>query len=653
MKLRLGKCSHHSAANIKVRSENVQKEIILLCNFFSLKQKNNTKMTAHDIDESEILEAAKSIYKKKSGSDDDGTSSMKIKLLAKKVAKKVVKDESKHSCEKTLDVIKSAIIESEDFKWTCDKKKKVAMVTPDTDPTAKVDNTTNKRKQVSDDEEEAKTSKKTKKDKKKSKVKADSTDVASWRVNNKIILLETDNTDITSKNDKYAPLQSFDSCRSSGLIPAILLDHCTEKHKYEKPSPIQAQCWPVLINSNEDQKGRDVVGIAETGSGKTLAFAMPAMCTLSKNSKGKSRRPRMLVLAPTRELAMQSHEVIADFGTCVNFTSLVVYGGVPKHQQVASLRKTVDCVVATPGRLKDLINDGSCDLTEVSYLILDEADRMLDMGFEEDVKYIIGQCPPKESRQTAMFSATWPAAIRQMAEEYMVEPMRVYVGFDSIVGSNDGEDMVDDSLSANKRVKQIVEVIDDRAREQRLKQLLEQYTKKSNKSGSAKLDHDRILIFALYKKEAERLEYTVQRWGYKASSINGNKSQEARTKALADFKNGSCPLLIGTDVAARGLDIPNVEVVINYTFPLTIEDYVHRIGRTGRAGKNGISHTFFQPGDKSHAGELQQVMKQAGQPVPDELMKFGSTIKKKEHNLYGSFGPKTGPMKKATKIRFD
>jgi len=278
---------------------------------------------------------------------------------------------------------------------------------------------------------------------------------------------------------------------------------------------------------------------------------------------------------------------------------------------------------------------------------------MLDMGFEEDVKYIIGQCPPKESRQTAMFSATWPAAIRQMAEEYMVEPMRVYVGFDSIVGSNDGEDMVDDSLSANKRVKQIVEVIDDRAREQRLKQLLEQYTKKSNKSGSAKLDHDRILIFALYKKEAERLEYTVQRWGYKASSINGNKSQEARTKALADFKNGSCPLLIGTDVAARGLDIPNVEVVINYTFPLTIEDYVHRIGRTGRAGKNGISHTFFQPGDKSHAGELQQVMKQAGQPVPDELMKFGSTIKKKEHNLYGSFGPKTGPMKKATKIRFD
>ena len=165
---------------------------------------------------------------------------------------------------------------------------------------------------------------------------------------------------------------------------------------------------------------------------------------------------------------------------------------------------------------------------------------------------------------------------------------------------------------------------------------------------------NRVLVFALYKKEAARLERMLQQKGWKCSSIHGDKSQEQRNKALDDFKTNRCPLLVATDVAARGLDIPDVECVINFTFPLTIEDYVHRIGRTGRAGKTGISYTFFQPGDKSHAGELQQVMRQAGQEIPEDLMKFGSTIKKKEHKLYGSFGPRGGgPMKKATKITFD
>ena len=354
----------------------------------------------------------------------------------------------------------------------------------------------------------------------------------------------------------------------------------------------------------------------------------------------------MLVLAPTRELAMQSHDTLAEFGKVVGLTSVVIFGGVPKYPQKDMLRKGVDCVVATPGRLKDLINDGTCNLSKVNHLVLDEADRMLDMGFEEDVRYIISQCKDKEAgRQTAMFSATWPAVIQKLAMEFMVEPICIYVGFESIVGSN-GENSIDDSLSANKRVAQTVEVIEDRARELRLRELMKKYT-------SGKKKNDRMLVFALYKKEAARLEGTVSRWGYSCASIHGDKNQEARNKALAEFKDGSCPILVATDVAARGLDIPDVEVVLNYTFPLTIEDYVHRIGRTGRAGKKGISYTFFQPGDKSHAGELQQVMRQAGQAVPDELMKFGSTIKKKEHNLYGNFGPKSGPMKKAVKITFD
>jgi ATP-dependent RNA helicase DBP3 len=354
----------------------------------------------------------------------------------------------------------------------------------------------------------------------------------------------------------------------------------------------------------------------------------------------------MLVLAPTRELAMQSHEVLVEFGAVVQLQSLVVYGGVPKYKQTSELKKgNVDCIVATPGRLKDLIQEGNCQLGHVKYLVLDEADRMLDMGFEEDVRFIISNCLPKEKgRQTAMFSATWPAAIQNLALEYMVNPLRVYVGFEAILGSN-GEDCIDDSLSANKRVTQTVEVIEDRARESRLRDLLKKFQKNPK---------DRVLVFALYKKEAQRLENNLRREGWDCCSIHGDKAQDARTKALGEFKDGTCPLLIATDVAARGLDIPNVEVVLNYTFPLTIEDYVHRIGRTGRAGKSGISHTFFQPGDKSHAGELQQVMKQAGQEVPQELLNFGSTIKKKEHKLYGNFGPAGGgPMKKAVKITFD
>ncbi|VEU42088.1 unnamed protein product [Pseudo-nitzschia multistriata] len=241
-----------------------------------------------------------------------------------------------------------------------------------------------------------------------------------------------------------------------------------------------------------------------------------------------------------------------------------------------------------------------------------------------------------------MFSATWPAIIQEIAMNYMNDPVRLYVGFEGIVGSN-GENCIDDSLSANKRVTQTIEVIEDRPRENRLREIL-----RNNRSKK------RILVFALYKKEAERMEYQLQRDGFSVCSIHGNKHQAARTQALADFKQGNSQIMVATDVAARGLDIPDVELVVNYTFPLTIEDYVHRIGRTGRAGKKGLSITFFQPSDKSHAGALQQVMKQAGQEPPEPLMKFGSTIKKKEHKLYGNFGPRGGaPMKKPTRIVFD
>jgi len=595
-----------------------------------------------------IKVAKKTLKRQESGS-------MKIKSLAKSVLEKTSSDEEIPSCK---DTVRKWIEESDAFEVDG----KMVML-------KKKGDDSKKRKSVDDGDNEgksaAKKAKKAAKRAKKDKTKTtatisssspqDESTVQAWRKTNKIVLKSSSNTEegiaVTKSlagNTSYFPFTAFDSPGCVEKLDAALIRQCTVVNGFERPSPIQAQCWPVLLQT--DSKGRhcDVVGIAETGSGKTLAFSMPALSIMAKDSSStnnRGRSPRMLVLAPTRELAMQSQKVLEEFGKVVNLSSLVIYGGVPKPAQKDILRKGVDCIVCTPGRLKDLVNEGSCDLSNISHLVLDEADRMLDMGFEEDVRFIISQCKEKEQRQTAMFSATWPAAIQQLALEFMVEPICIYVGFESIVGSN-GENSIDDSLSANKRVSQTVEVIEDRAREERLRELIKKYT-------GGKRKNDRILVFALYKKEAARIEGTLNRWGFSCASIHGDKTQDARNRALAEFKDGSCPILVATDVAARGLDIPDVEVVLNYTFPLTIEDYVHRIGRTGRAGKSGISYTFFQPGDKSHAGELQQVMRQAGQDIPDELMKFGSTIKKKEHKLYGNFGPRDGPMKKAVKITFD
>ncbi len=512
----------------------------------------------------------------------------------------------------------------------------------------------------------------------------------TWRQEHRIVIKSStddeqgrEETARLNRHAVYFPWTSFDDCKA---MEQVLIRYCTDDKKFQKPSPIQSQCWPLMCcnmlntnsngSKNETNQRHDVVGIAETGSGKTLAFALPILSSMYRSDKSSKRqsfnrsKPRLLVLCPTRELAMQTQAVLDEFCPLVQLQSVVIYGGVPKSTQKAALRQQVDAIVATPGRLKDLIQDGSCDLSQVQYIVLDEADRMLECGFEEEVRSILSNCPEKSERQTCMFSATWPAVIQKIAMEYMVQPVRVYVGFAPITqtgnssSSNengvDHHDMImDDSLSANKRVKQIVEVVEDRQREDRLRQLLRQHQSNSGKTNKNKDGdkQDRILVFCLYKKEAERLEITLKRGGYNCSSIHGNKNQAARTQALSQFKDGSVPLLVATDVAARGLDIPDVQLVINFTFPLTIEDYVHRIGRTGRQGKTGIAHTFFQPTDKGHAGELQAVLRQAGQEIPEALAKFGSTIKRKEHKLYGNFGPKGAaagePMKKATKITFN
>mmetsp|Transcript_30743 Transcript_30743/g.98888 ORF Transcript_30743/g.98888 Transcript_30743/m.98888 type:complete len:341 (-) Transcript_30743:79-1101(-) len=336
----------------------------------------------------------------------------------------------------------------------------------------------------------------------------------------------------------------------------------------------------------------------------------------------------MLVLAPTRELAMQSAVVLESAGKPLGIKTVCIYGGAPKPEQKKQLKGGAQVLVATPGRLLDFMDEGVIELGKVTFLVLDEADRMVDVGFEKEVRKIIGACAKK--RQTVMYSATWPQSIQKIAAEFLSNPARVTVG--------------SEDLAANHRVKQIVEVLEPAAKDRRLLEVLKKYHSGKN----------RIIIFALYKKECDRVHSLVEsKTSFKVGAIHGDRGQEARTAAIEAFKAGTVPLLIATDVAARGLDIPDVEYVINYTFPLTTEDYVHRIGRTGRAGKEGVSHTFFTSFDKARAGELCNVLREAGQEVPEALTKFGTHVKKKEHKLFGAHFKDVDLNQKATKMKFD
>ena len=422
------------------------------------------------------------------------------------------------------------------------------------------------------------------------------------------------------------PITSF-----SFLPPSFASQFSSIFKTFPTPSSIQATAWPFLLSN------RDVVGIAETGSGKTLAFGLPLVVRLSSLKKKKG--VRAAVIAPTRELAIQVFEQI-DALTKVASSSLkavCIYGGMSKEDQRRSLT-SANIIVATPGRLKDFMSDGSANVSKVKYLVLDEADRMLDKGFEDDIKEIVGKMPSSNERQTAMFTATWPKNIRELAATFMVEPVRI------IIGRTETEDSGE--LRANPKIKQTVEVVEQHAKEGRLLQLLNQMQKGDK-------NRDRILVFCLYKKEAQRIERFLRSRGFKVAGIHGDMSQRDRIASLDAFKKADVSLLVATDVAARGLDIPNVKAVINVTFPLTAEDYVHRIGRTGRAGADGISVTLFTEQDKGLAGGLINVLKAADQEVPEALLRFGTTVKKKQHETYGAFFKEAEEGKTATKIKFD
>ncbi|KAJ1662480.1 RNA-dependent ATPase [Coemansia sp. RSA 1813] len=423
-------------------------------------------------------------------------------------------------------------------------------------------------------------------------------------------------------DDAFLPFLEFSQTPFSSNI----LKACK---KFAAPTPIQSACWPVITAN------RDVIGIAETGSGKTFAFALPAVHYLSNKYGDKAKRcnkPLALIVSPTRELALQTHEQCLEAGKYLGITSVCLFGGAPKGLQLKELKTTKPAIiVATPGRLLDIVeHDQAMDISEVSFLVLDEADRMLDQGFERDITSIIGMLSQGNDRQTVMFSATWPKSVRNLADTFLRNPVKVSIGSDEI--------------AINERVKQIVEVVGGFDKNRKLLDLLKTYHRSRK---------NRVLVFALYKKEASRIESMLKQKGFNCTSIHGDKAQNQRLEAIEAFRDGSIPLLIATDVAARGLDVPDVEYVINYTFPLTIDDYTHRCGRTARAGKKGIAHTFFTEDDKKHSGGLVNVLKAANMDVPEALLKFGTTVKKKEHSSYGAFFKDIDTSAKPVKIIFD
>ncbi|CAN4093656.1 unnamed protein product [Withania somnifera] len=383
-----------------------------------------------------------------------------------------------------------------------------------------------------------------------------------------------------------APLISF---QASGFPSEIV----REMHQagFSAPTPIQAQSWPIAL------QGRDIVAIAKTGSGKTLGYLIPGFIHL-KNRRGNPQLgPTILVLSPTRELATQIQAEAVKFGKSSRISCTCLYGGAPKGPQLRELSRGVDIVVATPGRLNDILEMRRLSLGQVSYLVLDEADRMLDMGFEPQIRKIVKEVPVQ--RQTLMYTATWPKGVSKIAADLLVNSVQVNIG-------NVNE------LVANKSIIQHIEVLLPMEKQRRLEQIL-----RSKEPGS------KIIIFCSTKKMCDQLCRNLTRH-FGAAAIHGDKSQGERDFVLSQFRTGRSPVLVATDVAARGLDIKDIRVVVNFDFPTGIEDYVHRIGRTGRAGASGLAYTFFSIQDAKHASGLVKVLEGANQSVPTELRDMAS-----------------------------
>ena len=353
---------------------------------------------------------------------------------------------------------------------------------------------------------------------------------------------------------------------------------------YTEPTPIQKQAIPVIL------EGRDVLASAQTGTGKTAGFALPLLQRLAAEAAPQSpRRPvRCLVLTPTRELAAQVGSSIETYGRYLSLKSSVIFGGVKIRPQIQQLQRGVDTVVATPGRLLDHVSQKTIDLSKVEILVLDEADRMLDMGFIRDIRRILGLLPPR--RQNLMFSATFSEEIRKLADGLLERPELIEVARRN---------------TAAEGVSQVVHPVDTRRKRELLSHMV----------GSR--NWRRVLVFTRTKHGANRLSRQLEQDGISSLAIHGNKTQSARTRALADFKAGDVRVLVATDIAARGLDIDSLPHVVNFDLPQVAEDYVHRIGRTGRAGKEGQAVSLVSIDESKMLSDIERLLKRH---LPKEII---------------------------------
>ena len=380
------------------------------------------------------------------------------------------------------------------------------------------------------------------------------------------------------------------SFENLGLCPQILKR--VKAQGYETATPIQSQAIPIVI------EGRDILAGAQTGTGKTAAFTLPLLQVLSQRDLKKSRLPKALILAPTRELAAQVAESVKTYGEGLNIRSTVIFGGVGLGPQKAKLKKGVDIVIGTPGRLLDLAGQEALDLSEIDTLILDEADRMLDMGFIHDIRKIIKLVP--DERQTLFFSATYSKEIKALADTILKDPELVEVAREN---------------TAAETVDQAVYMIDKAKKRFLLAHLIEEG------------DWNQVLVFTKTKHGANRLAEQLSKGGITATAIHGNKSQSARTRALADFKSIKVRVLVATDIAARGIDIDKLPHVVNYDLPQVAEDYVHRIGRTGRAGCSGEAISLVCDEDMKLLKAIHKLMKKT---IPEKVCEGFNILQKPE-----------------------
>ena len=359
------------------------------------------------------------------------------------------------------------------------------------------------------------------------------------------------------------------------LIEPVL--QALSKEGYTNPTPIQEKSIPVILQK------RDLLGCAQTGTGKTAAFVIPILQLMHQqmqHSNQPQHRIKALILTPTRELAIQIGESIQAYGRFLPLRYQVIFGGVPQHSQVQNIRRGVDILVATPGRLLDLMQQGHISLRDIQYFILDEADRMLDMGFVHDVKRIIAKLPTK--RQTLFFSATMPDEIKKLADVLLTDPVKVEVT---------------PPASTVDLIQQSLYLVDKHNKQSLLIHLLQDKSIQT------------VLVFTQMKHAADKLARSLNQAGIRTEAIHGNKSQNARQAALANFKNKQTRVLVATDIAARGIDIDELTHVVNYELPNVPETYVHRIGRTGRAGASGVAISFCDRSEKDFLRDIEKLIR--------------------------------------------